>query len=619
MRNHWFFSLTLLWALAQGLLPATAETVTAGPYQIEIHLNPARVSPGSNQLQVTVQLQGKPAPGVRLFLHPQMLSMPMGGTNLTLNTDRNGRAQGSLKLGMAGSWRVDISLQGSAGKANASLPLTTGQEMGTGDAPNSARPSPSSTAGVDVNGIPAHTGGDPFPTSGVNPNQGARNGGNSLPPTVPPDSKAPNGGAPNRQGQAFPLPTPGSSGTQTDKATSTSMPGSALSLDSAVRMGLSTNPDLLSALQELGVANATVVQAKIISNPTLGGQFKFSNSSRFDDYWEASLTQNIMDFILRGARVDLAENQLEAARLRVMRVLFQQSTMIKTAYFRLQADQQDVILSQTMRDAADAAAELALRQRRAGNLSQLDVVRQQAVQMEAQSQLLEAQGRLAVDRQTLLRLLGQPGAAPQISFQAGMPPLPLDDPPLADLQRQALAHRQEIIAARLDQEVARRGEGLAGRFFGIDDVRLGISSSHEVEGVQITGPTLQFPLPIFNQNQGVRARYKAQGQVAQLSEQVALLNADYEVAQAYQKLQTARNMVKTSQEQIIPLRHQALELAKQQFNNMFLGIYGLLTIYREELDSRKRLVEVLADYWSARAELEKAVGIDLPAPKRGEL
>lgn len=617
MRNPWIFSLTLLWGVTVSPSMAAAETVSAGPYQVEIHLNPARVSPDKNLLQVTVQLQGKPAPGVRIFLHPQMLSMPMGGTNLTLKTDQNGSAQGSLKLGMAGAWKLDISLQGSAGKASATLPLTTGQELGIGNAPDSIRPT--STAGVDINGVPARTGTQAMPTTGVNANgtQGG-SGSDPLTPMMPPDSKTSNGGAPNRQGQAFPLPTPGGS-TQMDKAATTSMRGNGMSLDSAVRMGLSTNPDLLSALQELGVANATVVQARIISNPVLEGQYKFSDSSRYPNYWEASLTQNIMDFIFRGARIDLAETQLEAARLRVMRVLFQQSTMIKTAYFRLQADQQEVMLSQTMRDAADAAAELALRQRRAGNLSQLDVVRQQAVQMEAQSQLFEAQGRLAMDRQTLLRLLGQPGASAELTFQSGMPPLPSDDPPLADLQRQALAHRQEIVAARLDQEAAKRGESLAGRFFGIDDVRLGISSSHEVEGVQITGPTLQFPLPIFNQNQGVRARYKAQGKVAALNEQVALLNADYEVAQAYQKLQTARNMVRTSQEQIIPLRHQALELAKQQFNNMFLGIYGLLTIYREELDSRKRLVEVLADYWSARAELEKAVGVDLPAPKRGEL
>jgi len=49
---------------------------------------------------------------------------------------------------------------------------------------------------------------------------------------------------------------------------------------------------------------------------------------------------------------------------------------------------------------------------------------------------------------------------------------------------------------------------------------------------------------------------------------------------------------------------------------MFLGIYGLLTIYREELEARKQYVEALREYWTARAELEKAVGTDLPAPRK---
>ena len=57
-----------------------------------------------------------------------------------------------------------------------------------------------------------------------------------------------------------------------------------IQLDAAVRMGLSRNPDLLSAMQELGIANATVIQAGIISNPTLSGQVKFPDNRAFDTY-----------------------------------------------------------------------------------------------------------------------------------------------------------------------------------------------------------------------------------------------------------------------------------------------------------------------------------------------
>lgn len=384
-----------------------------------------------------------------------------------------------------------------------------------------------------------------------------------------------------------------------------------LSVSAAVRTGLANNPDLLLALQELGLSDAAVTQASIISNPTLSGSVRFPDRGGFDTYWEASLTQNILDFLFRGARVDLAHAQLEAARLRVHRVLFEQSAAIKTAYFRVEGDEQEVALLASMHQAADAALEMATRQRKAGTLSELDLVRQQAMQMEVQSQLLETQGRLAVDRQALLRLLGSPTLNP--ALQGYLPPLPSHEPPLLDLQRLAVEHRQEIGAARLDAQAARQGEDLSSRFLGIDELRVGVATSHEVEGVQITGPTLQIPLPLFNQNQGARERYRAQGKMARLSEQSALLNANYEVAQAYQRMVTARGLVENAQDHVVPLRHQAVELAKQQFNNMFLGIYALLTIYREELDSRKHLVEVQRDYWSARAELEKAVGIDLPS------
>ena len=180
--------------------------------------------------------------------------------------------------------------------------------------------------------------------------------------------------------------------------------------------------------------------------------------------------------------------------------------------------------------------------------------------------------RLQVDREELIRLLGTPENADTLKFQSVLADVPAQDPELEQLQSLATERRQEVAAARLDERAAQQGYSLASRFFGIDEARVGVSSSREVEGVQITGPVFQVPLPIFNQNQGMRARYQAQEKIAQLALASALQNARFEVRQAYRKLQAARNRVIIARERTIPLRHQALKLAEQQFNNMFLGI-----------------------------------------------
>jgi cobalt-zinc-cadmium efflux system outer membrane protein len=313
--------------------------------------------------------------------------------------------------------------------------------------------------------------------------------------------------------------------------------------------------------------------------------------------------------ILRGARKGLAQTQLEAARLRLTGMVIRQSSAIKSAYYRLQADQQELALSQTMRQAAGALADLAGGQRKAGNLSQLDTVRQQALQAESQAQLLRVQGQLDVDRETLVRAMGTPENSDQLQVDT-VARLPTQDPELESLQKLALEHRPEIAAARLDARAARQGEQLSESLAGINEIRVGVDSEREPEGEQVTGPIVQFPLPLFDHNQGLRARYQAEGKMAEQKLEVATENARYEVRQAYRKLTTARALVEVDQRQLVPMRQQAVVLARQQYNNMLLGVNGMLTIYREELDSRKQLAEALRDYWTARAELEQAVGME---------
>ena len=547
---------------------AFSQPLQAGPYEIKVEYQ-------SSQLKLQITQAGKPAAHLPVVVQPEMLEMDMGSRAQNLKTDQAGNLETRLQLGMKGKWRIKITV--ARHQAEYLLDTSAAQPApGASHGHNHAHSSaPASTDGVSANGIPT---GPPRPWLG-NPAKDA-----PPPPEITP-----------------PPPVPTEAG---------------MGLEEAVRLGLSRNPDLLGALQELGIPNADVIQARLISNPTLSGQYKFADRAGFNNYWEASLTQNIMDFLLRGQRVQVAETELNAATLRVQRVIFEASTEIKTAYFRLQADQQRLQFTETMQKAALAASELALRQRRANTISQLDLVRQQAVQAETQMELYEVQGELQVDREALIRLLGNPDSSDTLAFHSVLPPLPEQDPKLEDLQVLAVEKRQEVAAARLDEQAARQGYDLATRFFGIDEVRVGVSSSREVDGVQITGPVMQLPLPIFNQNQGVRARYQSKEKVAQLAVSTALQNARYEVRQAYRQLQAARNQALTARERTIPLRHQALKLAEQQFNNMFLGIYGLLTIYREELEARKQYVEALREYWTARAELEKAVGTELPAPRK---
>ena len=47
---------------------------------------------------------------------------------------------------------------------------------------------------------------------------------------------------------------------------------------------------------------------------------------------------------------------------------------------------------------------------------------------------------------------------------------------------------------------------------------------------------------------------------------------------------------------------------------MLLGVFELLEAKQNEIDAGRAYVAALTDYWTARAELERAVGGRLPTP-----
>ena len=54
-----------------------------------------------------------------------------------------------------------------------------------------------------------------------------------------------------------------------------------------------------------------------------------------------------------------------------------------------------------------------------------------------------------------------------------------------------------------------------------------------------------------------------------------------------------------------------------QYNGMFVGVFQLLQARRDQIDAAREYIEALRDYWTARANLERAVGGRLPAPVPG--
>ena len=62
---------------------------------------------------------------------------------------------------------------------------------------------------------------------------------------------------------------------------------------------------------------------------------------------------------------------------------------------------------------------------------------------------------------------------------------------------------------------------------------------------------------------------------------------------------------------LLPLAARVVSESQREYNAMVIGVFQLLQAKRDEIETGRRYVEALTDYWVARTELERAVGGEL--------
>src|SRR4029079_18301892 len=87
-----------------------------------------------------------------------------------------------------------------------------------------------------------------------------------------------------------------------------------------------------------------------------------------------------------------------------------------------------------------------------------------------------------------------------------LPELPARDTPVADLESLAIAQRLDLAAAREQVQVARTSLGLTRATRFSPEVTVGGHFEREPERTETFGPSLDIPIPIFDQGQAAISR-----------------------------------------------------------------------------------------------------------------
>ena len=381
-----------------------------------------------------------------------------------------------------------------------------------------------------------------------------------------------------------------------------------LNEEEAVALALWNNAAFHETLTKLEFSRADLLQAGLLSNPTLSVLFPLGPKQL-----EFAATFPLEAVWLRPRRMAIA--RLDAAR--VADSLIQNGLDlvrdVRAGLSDLGLAMDKAGLGREAMSLRERIAQITEARQRAGEGSELETAAAQAEVVRARDEARRLEHDVTVARERLLHLVGLNSAITNVIFSASATP-PMSGTSVAELERRALAARPDVRASELVLEAAALRAGLArAEIFALSGIIDANASGKE--GFEI-GPGLQAPIPIFNQNQAGRARAAAEMDRAAWNCVATRRRVTLEVREAHTKYQQAAEAFQSWSTQLVPTLEELVRRSEKAYE---LGELSPLTVQenaRQLLDARVRQAELAADLRRSQAELERSVGTRLPSDSK---
>jgi cobalt-zinc-cadmium efflux system outer membrane protein len=406
-----------------------------------------------------------------------------------------------------------------------------------------------------------------------------------------------------------------------------------LTLAQALQLFHAHGLDLLLADANVESARADVKLAGAVQNPTVNGGINKSfdynpndptacppGAGCSDVGWSVGLSDSALWDVVtgkRGLRIKTADAALKAARLgrkdAERTLLFQ----VKQQFVQVALAQRALEFAREVEQAAGQTADLNKRRYTAGAISEVDLSKVETDWLEAQQALDSAVAGLRLQQVGLAFLLGARGPVPE--FHAQFDLAQRQDVTVegstgkTQLIEQAMGHRPDLQAQAAQEERAQAGLEAAYRQR-VPDGSLSIAYAQQGTGqYAIQPPTLTFgiqlTLPVFNQNQG--GVQKSRADVFQQDVGYAKLKSQVvsDVETSYTQLYLNRSLITRLETGLLDRAKRTRDLQRLRYQKGAASLLDYLDAQRVYIASTQEYILALANYWTARFQLEQAVGL----------
>lgn len=379
-----------------------------------------------------------------------------------------------------------------------------------------------------------------------------------------------------------------------------------LTLDSAIRLALTGNPELRASGARVEAAIGRAHQAKQWSNPELelsAEDWPLNGGRGFSDAKQTiGVAQTLpfpgkksLDKQMGDAGVKLSATERALRRTELVRD-------VKVEFYRVLASEQLVEVSMQLVAVAESSAATARKRVDAGAAAHQEQLRAEVQLEQARTELTGFQRELATARQFFAALLGRPelSNARLVGTLAEMPETRLVEATAgewlakhpsaaaaeANLDRAQLANRRAQLEPYPDVKVTVAG----GRIGETDEsiIQLGLS----------------LPLPILDRGKGRQREARANVSVAEAELHVVQQQLLREWANALQRYRAATDQVARYRERILPRAAEALRLVQMGFEEGKFNFIDLVDTQRTTAEARLTYQQKLLEMNIAQAELE---------------
>jgi cobalt-zinc-cadmium efflux system outer membrane protein len=376
-----------------------------------------------------------------------------------------------------------------------------------------------------------------------------------------------------------------------------------LTLQAALTLALDVNAELSAARYELQAVEASVLQAGALPNPSL--ELAVEDTRRETRETTVQFSQPIELGGKRNARLHAAQRGRDAAAAELNAKQADIRAAVITAFFGVLAAQERLRLAQDSVELAQRATVTATKRVAAGKVSPVEETKARVAESGVRLELVQARSELASARKRLAAMWGN--RVPRFERAEGQLDHLPELPELAALSRR-LATAPALTRARFEVD-RRQALAQVERSRRIPDVtvNLGVKRSEELGRNQaIVGVSI--PLPLFDSNRGnvlesLRRADKARDELAATETRL-----DSELAQAYEKLNTARQEAEALQTDVLPGAQSAYDAAAKGFEYGKFGFLDVLDSQRTLLQAKSQFLRALSDAHRAAAEINRILG-----------